>query len=152
MRPDKKVLAAGVAAACVWMGTNAYAAGSHTISVNATVTAVCRFVTSSSSIPLTIDPTQSTTVTATDLVPYQCSSGTTPAFTLASSSTDSATGGNLLNGANTLAYAFSSSGAAAGTGFTSTQSLTVTVSVGQAQAASVPAGTYSDTVLVSVNP
>lgn len=62
MSPDNRVLAAGVATDLAWKGTNAYATGSHTINVNAIATGERTFITSSSTIPITIASTQTSTL------------------------------------------------------------------------------------------
>ena len=156
MKLRKKILALGLAVACASMGGVAFAAGSHTITVNATVTGTCKFNTAASTIALAVDPTATSSVTGTDNVLYRCTNGTVPSFTLASSSTGSTSGGNLANGAESFPYTFSSTGGGAGTGMgnsaTNDKTLAVAVSVAQSGAANVTPGVYSDTILVSVNP
>ena len=154
MKFDKKIVALGIAAACVWMGGSAYAADNHTITVAAAVTGTCKFNSAASTIALTVDPTASTTVSNTGSVLYRCTKTTVPVFTLTSSSTSSNTGGNLINGAESFAYSFSSTGGGNGTGMGTgnDKTLSVTVNVNQALAANVTPGTYSDTILVNVTP
>ena len=71
-----------------------------------------------------------------------------------SSSTASTSGGNLLQGAETIPYTFSSTSGGAGSGLGSgnDKTLAVTVSVAQSGAANVTPGTYSDTIVVNVSP
>ena len=156
MTLKKKLLALSLAAGFAWIGGNAFAADSHTITVNASVSGTCKFNTASSTVALTLDPTLTTTVTGSDNVVYRCTKGTTPAFTLTSSSTSSTSGGNLVQGAESIPYTFSSSGGGAGTGMgnlaANDKTLAVTVSVDQSGAANVTPGTYSDTIVVDVTP
>jgi spore coat protein U domain-containing protein, fimbrial subunit CupE1/2/3/6 len=154
MKFERKTLALGVAAACVWMGGNAYAADNHTITVAAAVSGTCKFNSAASTINLTVDPTAVTTLSPTGTVLYKCTKTTTPAFTLTSTSTSSTTGGDLISGTENFAYTFSSTGGGNGTGMGSGQdkTLTVTVNVDQALAANVTPGTYSDTITVNVTP
>jgi spore coat protein U-like protein len=156
MKLNKRILALGLAVACASMGSVAFAGGSHTITVNATVTGTCKFNTAASTIALAVDPTATSSVTGTDNVLYRCTNGTVPGFTLTSSSTSSTTGGNLIQGAENFPYTFTSSGGGAGTGMgnlaANDKTLAVTVSVNQSGAANVTPGTYSDTIVVDVTP
>src|ERR1044071_8170786 len=114
MSKNKNLIAATIAA--LMLAGNAMAADSHTITVNATVSGTCKFNSASSTLNLTLNPTASTTVTQTASVLYRCTKGTAPNFALASGSTSSATGGNLVNGAESIPYTFSSAAGGAGTG------------------------------------
>lgn len=156
MKLKRHTLALSMALACACIGGNASAANTHTITVNASVAAVCMFNTTSSTVSLTVDPTASTTVSGTDNVLYRCTNGTTPSFALTSSSTSSTSGGNLIQGAESIPYTFSSTGGGAGTGMgnvaANDKTLAVTVSVNQAAAANVTPGTYTDTIVVNVTP
>ena len=155
MNLNRNLLAAGVAAACAWLGSeNAWAQGAHTVTINATVTGKCQFNTASSTIVLNIDPAATTTITALGNILYRCTKGTTPVFALASTSTGSSSGGRLSAGAEGFNYGYSSSGIAAGGGLGAGQDLThaLTITVDQSLAANVTPATYSDTITISVNP
>ena len=155
MKLDRNLLAAGVAAACTWLGSSeALAAAEHTVTISAQVTGKCKFNTSSSTIVLTIDPAASTTITAPGSMTYRCTRGTTPTFTHASASTGSGSGGQLRAGTEGFAYSYSNSGSAVGGGMGSGQDRThtIVVTVDQALAANVTPTTYSDTIVISVNP
>ncbi len=146
-------LIAATIAALVLTG-NAMAADSHTIIVNATVSATCKFNAASSTMNLTLDPTASSTVTQTASVLYRCTKGTAPAFALASGSTSSATGGNLINGAESIPYTFSSASGGSGTGMSTgnDKALSVSVSVNQANAANVTPAVYTDSITITLTP
>ena len=140
-------------AALLASGT-ASAADSHTVTVNASVTASCAFNSASSTISLTLDPGQTTTVTQTAAVLYRCTKGTSPTFALSSGSTASATGGNLVNGTESIPYTYSHTGGGGGTGrgIGHDRTLNVTVSVNQSQAANVTPQVYTDTIAITITP
>ena len=151
MKSNKKVIAALVA----MLVSGAAAAGdNHTVTVNATVNGTCKFNAGTSTVNLTLDPTASSTQTQNASILYRCTKGTAPAFALASGSTSSATGGNLVNGAESIAYTFSSTSGGAGTGLGTgnDKTLGVSVSVNQANAANVTANVYTDTIAITLTP
>jgi spore coat protein U-like protein len=149
-----KSLLTALCAATLLVSTGTKAADSHTITVNATVLATCKFNAASSTLNLTLDPTASSTVSQTASVQYRCTKGTSPSFGLASGSTSSATGGNLMSGTESIAYTYSSitGGAGTGVGAGNDKTLSVTVSVSQANAANVTPGVYTDTIAITLTP
>ena len=149
---NKNLIAATIAA--LLMAGNAMAADSHTITVNATVGSTCKFNSASSTLNLTLDPTATSTVSQSASVLYRCTKGTTPSFALASGSTSSATGGNLVNGAESIPYTFSSTSGGAGTGMAAgnDKTLSVSVSVNQANAANVTPAVYTDSITITLTP
>jgi spore coat protein U-like protein len=136
MNTSKKLLAAACATAALLMGGAAVAADSHTITVNATVAGNCKFNAGTSTVNMTLDPTATTTVTGNAAVLYRCTKGTS------------------LNGAESIAYTFSSTndGAGSGLGAGQDKTLSVTVSVNQANAANVTPNTYTDTIAITLTP
>lgn len=150
---NKKLLTALGSAALI-ISAGAQAADSHTITVSATVVATCKFNSASSTLNLTLNPTATSTVSQSASVLYRCTKGTAPIFALASGSTSSATGGNLVNGSESIAYTFASTSGGNGTGVGSGQdkSLSVTVSVNQANAANVTPAIYTDTIAITLTP
>jgi hypothetical protein len=151
---DKRVLAASVAAACSWMGMDANAAGSHTVSIAAAVTSKCTFNSGASTVSLAIDPSLTTNVTGPAAVLYKCTKGVLPTMVPASTSTNSATAGNLINGTENFAYSYSTATGGAGGGFGAGTDKTygVTVTVNQAAAANVSAATFTDTIVITLTP
>lgn len=132
----------------------ASAAGNTTVQVTATVKAVCKFTaTTMAAIDLgTIDPSAvpAAGVSNTGDVTYQCTNKTTPVVSIASGGT------SLSDGAatpNTITYAFSLGTPGAGTGFGAGASAKVvgTATISQAAAQAAVAGSYSDTVTLSIN-
>jgi spore coat protein U-like protein len=154
MKTSKKLIAAACASAAMLMGGAAFAADSHTITVNATVAGNCKFNSGTSSVNMTIDPNATTTVTGNAAVAYRCTKGTSPVFALSSGSTSSATGGNLMNGTEAIPYTYTSTSGGAGTGLGAGQdkTLSVSVSVNQANAANVSPNTYTDTIAITLTP
>ena len=153
MSTKKNNLIAATLAALLLAG-NAMAADSHTITVNATVTGTCKFNAASSTLSMTLDPTATSTITQTASVLYRCTKGTAPSFALASGSTGSTSGGNLVNGAESIPYTFSSTSGGSGTGMTTgnDKTLSVSVSVNQANAANVTPAVYTDSITITLAP
>jgi spore coat protein U-like protein len=151
MKPSKKLIAAAFAMLAM---TGAQAADTHTINVNAEVVGTCRFNSASSDINLSLDPTAATNVSGSSTIQYRCTRGTTPIFVMASGSTGSNAAGNLVQGAESIAYTYASVNGGDGTGMGAAQAkdLTVTVTVNQANAANVAAGTYTDTIAITLTP
>jgi spore coat protein U-like protein len=150
MKSNKNLIAAVVAL----LMSGAAAADDHSVTVNAAVNGSCKFNSASSTVSLTLDPTSSSTATQGASILYRCTKGTAPSFALASGSTSSATGGNLVNGAESIAYTFSSTtgGAGAGMGAGNDKTLALSVSVNQANAANVTPATYTDSIAITLTP
>jgi spore coat protein U-like protein len=151
MKSNNKLIAAVVA----MLVSGAAAAGdNHTVTVNATVNGACKFNAGTSTVNLTLDPTASSTVTQNASILYRCTNGTTPTFALASGSTSSATGGNLVNGAESIAYTFTSTsgGSGSGMGTGNDKTFGLSVSVNQANAANVTPNVYTDSIAITLTP
>ena len=151
MKTNKKLIAA---LAAILMSGAAAAGDNHSVALNATVNGTCKFNAASSTVNITLDPTSSATVTQGASVLYRCTKGTAPTFALASGSTSSATGGNLVNGGESIAYTFSSTSGGAGTGVGAgnDKTLSLSVSVNQANAANVTPNTYTDSIAITLTP
>ena len=151
MKTNKKLVAV---LAATLMSAAAHAGDNHSVTVNGSVSGTCKFNTPASTVNLTIDPTASSTVTQAANVLYRCTKGTSPSFSLASGSTSSATGGNLVNGAESIPYTFSSTPGGNGTGMGAgnDKTLAVSVSVNQANAADVTPAVYTDSIAITLTP
>ena len=151
MKANKKVIAA---LAAMLMSAAAHAGDNHSITVSGSVSGTCKFNSPSSTVNLTIDPTATSTVTQNAAVVYRCTNGTAPAFALSSGSTSSATGGNLVNGSESIPYTFSSTSGGNGTGMGAgnDKTFSVTVSVNQANAANVTPAAYTDSIAITLTP
>ena len=95
---NKNRILIGAACAGILVASAAHA-DNHTITVNASVTGMCKFNAASSTVSLTLDPSATGIATQIASVIYRCTKGTAPAFVLRSGSSGSATGGNLVSGA-----------------------------------------------------
>ena len=151
MKSNKKVIAV---LAAMLMSAFAHAGDNHSVTVNGSVSSTCKFNAGTSTVNLTLDPTASSTVTQNASVAYRCTKGTSPAFALSSGSTSSATGGNLVNGAESIPYTFSSTSGGAGSGMAAgnDKTLALSVSVNQANAANVTPAVYTDTIAITLTP
>ncbi len=152
MKSNKTRIALALAA--ILMSAAAHAGDGHSVTVNGSVTGTCKFNSASSTVNLTLDPTASATVTQTASVLYRCTKGSAPVFALASGSTSSATGGNLVNGLESIPYTFSSAAGGSGTGMGAgnDKTLSVSVSVNQANAANVTPAVYTDSIAITLTP
>lgn len=130
----------------------ATAAGTTAVVVNATVSGVCKFITSGTSATInlgTIDPsTVAADVTGSANVAYNCTKGLTPVVTTAS-------GGTTLTGAtSSISYAFTLGTPEAGVGFSNAaggSKVAATAKILLIDAQNAPADTYQDTVTLSIN-
>lgn len=139
-----------IATALFATGGSVLAAGNTTVQVTATISAVCQFKAATmAAIPLgTIDPSAvAAAVTGTSDITYKCTTGTVPTVTIDSGGT------TLTAGAKTIPYSFTLGSAAAGTGFSTAGSAKVvgTASIALTDAQDAQAGSYSDTVTLSIN-
>jgi len=145
------------AASTLVVAGGAQASDSATVTVNATVVAVCKFFTSSPTINLNntgtgsnIDPSSSSDATGSVGITYRCTNGTTPAFTVPSSATVTCA---ACSGA-TMAPTITSTNDGAGSGMGSSNNKTLTVSgkITPANFENSPVGAYTGTMSVSVSP
>lgn len=146
------------ASVALLLSGGARASDNVTVTVNATVTGVCKFFTSSPVVNLTntgtgsnIDPSSSTSATGNAAIIYRCSNGTTPTFTVPATATITCA---ACTGTPTMAPTIASSNTGAGTGLGTgkDQTLTVTGTITQANFQNALAGLYSGTMVVSVSP
>jgi spore coat protein U-like protein len=150
MQANRYFLKAIAAAILVSSAGLASAAGSTTLNVTATVSAVCKFKAATmTDIALgTINPsTVSAAVTGTSNINYQCTKGTTPSVTLTSGGTA------LTAGSLSIPYSFTLGTPDAGTGFSvaGTAKVVGTASIALTDAQDAAAGAYTDLVTLSIN-
>ena len=132
----------------------AAAGGNTTVQVDAKVSGVCKFIsTTSSGINLgTIDPSAvaAAGVTNSSDVLYNCTKGLTPSVTIA-------TGGTTLTGltpANMITYAFTLGTPQVGAGFSNAaggSKVVATATIAQLDAQNAPADTYKDIVTLTIS-
>ena len=144
-------------AAAALLAGPAQASDSVSVTVNATVVAVCKFFTSSPVVNITntgsgsnIDPSSATTATGNAAITYRCSNGSSPTFTVPATATVTC---GACSGA-TMSPAITSANTGAGTGMGSGQdkTLTVTGQILQAAFQNAAAGAYTGSITVDVAP
>jgi spore coat protein U-like protein len=155
-------LIAALGAVAAALSLPAAAADTYSLSVTATVQGVCKF-TQAGGQTLTftnnagggIDPSLSGNATANATITYKCTSGTAPSGFTGVGAND--TGGNhvVKNGTNSMIYTVALTGGGAGDGFgagSTNKTLSVAGTIAAAQYQGAPAGTYTDTLVVTVAP
>jgi spore coat protein U domain-containing protein, fimbrial subunit CupE1/2/3/6 len=140
----------------------AFAADSYSLSVTATVQGICKFtqaagqtLTFTNNVGGGIDPSLTGNATGNATITYKCTNGTAPSGFTGAGVNDA--GGNHLvkNGANSMIYTVALTGGGAGDGFgagSTNKTLTVAGTIVPAQYQGAPAGTYTDTLIVTVAP
>ncbi|HET7401492.1 MAG TPA: spore coat protein U domain-containing protein [Usitatibacter sp.] len=156
----RAIAALGVAAAA--FSFPAPAADSYSLIVTATVQGICKFTQASGqTLAFTnnasggIDPSLAANATANASIAYKCTSGTAPSTFTGVGAND--TGGNhvVKNGTNSMIYTVSLTGGGAGDGFgagSTNKTVAVAGTILPAQFQSAPAGTYTDTLVVTIAP
>ncbi len=147
----KKIRIFLAAAAMVALSSAAYAAGTATLDISATVQGTCSFQTSDTLDFGSLDPTVAVDQSLNSVgVTFICTNGTT--FNV----TDD---GGLLgtytldSGTDTIPYALTyNGGSETGTGTGVAQNLDVTIGILGTDYATASAGTYADTVTFSILP
>jgi len=128
----------------------AFASDSQSLTVTATVSAVCKFV-AVPALSFSIDPSLTGNQTGSATVSYKCTNGTSPTFATGAGTLTGRTLTRVLGG--TMAYDLSVAGASAGDGFsTAAETMTLTATVGQAAYQDAVAGAYTETLSLTVNP
>lgn len=154
--PIKRLLFVAAALATLVAGS-AQASDSVSVTVNATVVAVCKFFTSSPVANITntgtgsnIDPSSATTASGNAAITYRCSNGTSPTFTVPATATVTC---GACSGA-TMVPTITSANTGAGTGMGSAhdKTLTVTGQIVQANFQNAVAGAYTGSITVDVAP
>lgn len=127
------------------------------LTVSASVSAVCSFTTAARTLSFALDPSVGGAISGTlsGTVQYKCTNGT---------AIGTASGGNGLNhdgttrrvsdGTNSIPYSLTVTSGGAGQGFSSgkDRTLSVTGSIAAADYLDAVAGTYTDTVVLTVSP
>jgi hypothetical protein len=150
-----KKLAVAVVALIVMMTGSVALADTNTLTVNGTVTGTCKFVTATSTLSFTLDPSLATDATATTSPTFWCTKGA--AYTATSGQGSNYSTKNRMKGLTTLTefipYSLVLSPASgSGTGKNTPITLLVTGTVSNADYVDVAAQNYSDTVVLTVLP
>lgn len=152
----KKVLAITVAAAIVAMAGAAFASGTATVTVNATVVGTCQ-VNSAPTLTLTLDPTSALDASASGNISLWCTKNT--AFTVqdpngtSTGTYNTSLAGNDVNTTGKsipMAIIYNTGGTGAGKGTAINSS--VTASVLNTDFVNATAGSYTKQVVMTINP
>lgn len=132
------------------MATTAFAAGTGTVTVNATINGVCTFTTDTATINFgPLDPVLAPAATQTTAAPlvFQCTNLT--GYTLALSGGGA---GTMSNGTDTIAYSFSTTTPLTGTAPATPINVPVTANIAAGAYLGYSVGAYTGTVTIDVTP
>ena len=162
MKSPRILVLAALGTAFAAFALPAAAADTYSLSVTATVQGICKFtqaagqtLTFTNNVGGGIDPSLAGNATANATITYKCTSGTAPSSFTGVGAND--TGGNhvVKNGTNSMIYTVALTGGGAGDGFgagSTNKTLTVAGTIVPAQYQGAVAGTYTDTLTVTVAP
>ncbi len=133
-----------------------FAADTGTVNINATVVGTCKFTTSTANINVTLDPSIGGTVNGTGSLVFWCTKNAS--YTVSDDDGMYETGADANRVFNSIAneyipYSFSyTPTSGTGNGPTNPITLNLTASFAQVDYQNASAGTYTDTVTITVNP
>lgn len=143
--------------AALGLGTlSAQAADTNTLTVTASVTGTCKFVSATSTLAFgALDPSSAADGTATGSAQYWCTKGA--AATVTAGNGDNFSGSRRLKHASLaefIPYALTMPSGATGTGDGPANPITLSLAgtITNANYINASAGNYSDTVVLTVNP
>jgi spore coat protein U-like protein len=165
MKLHYRFLGAVIAAAAISTAGTAVAGGTHTIAVSATVTGTCVVNDSNSTLAFgTLNPATGGTVNATwSGGTFRCTNGTSYTITSNDGQWESSSGGannrmklstatDCTTATNCIRYTLTSATTGTGTGMTNNISFNVTGSTDLSDYTNAAAGSYADTVVLTVAP
>lgn len=144
---------AGIAASLAAMSV--HAADTATVTVSATVPATCQFTTNTGTVSFTLDPTSNANATGTVSAPvFWCTNGTP--YTITDDLGLNEGAGTvrkmkISSGTDTIPYSFSYTASGTGTGKSGSTTLSITSAVVNSDYVNAKAGTYSDTVTITLS-
>ncbi len=152
----KYILVVAVVMLIEAMSGMAMAAGNQTVSVSATVTGVCQFLTGGS-ITFALNPATGGDVNGTIVQPtFWCTRGTVYAITDDSGLHQLAAGQprmvHATSATDFIPYSFAYTAAGTGTGRNATLTMDITSTVLSVNYLNALGGNYSDTVTLTINP
>lgn len=151
------LIAVGALCATTAVCNTALAADTATVAVSANVTGTCKF-NSGGSVSFTLDPSSSSDATGTVTQPaFWCTKGASYTITDDKGINEAVAGTaprRMKHATLTeyIPYAFSYTASGSGTGKTSPISLDISASVANADFVNASAGSYADTVTLSITP
>lgn len=156
MKISRFSAATALVAAALLGSSSAFAADTANISVSATVTGACKF-NSGGSLSFTLDPTSGADAapTAKTDPKFWCTNGAT--YTVTDNSGLYASGGarRMRHASDTtkfIPYALTYTASGTGSGKNTELTLALTSSIANADFVDAPAGSYTDTVQLSITP
>ena len=165
MKLCHRFLCAAIAATTISAAGTAVAGGTHTIAVSASVTGTCVVNDSNSTLAFgTLNPATGGTVNATwTSGTFRCTNGTAYTITSNDGLWESGTGGannrmklstatDCTTATNCIRYTLTSATSGTGTGMTNNISFNVTGSTDLSDYTNAVAGSYADTVILTVAP
>jgi spore coat protein U-like protein len=157
----RNLIATALAAAGLLAAGIAHAADTHTVTVSATVVGTCKFNSATSTVTLTnngtdIDPSLAVAATGNTDITFRCTKNATSAISIGGVAYTAPLARTLTSGGNTMGYTFTLTGAAQlGTGFGaggSDLTLNIAGNIPAATVQGAAAGSYSDSVVLSITP
>lgn len=155
-----RIIALALATAGVLSAANAIASTTHAVAVSATVTGTCRFNAASGATLAfgTIDPTGIVPVTTSGTATYRCNTGLSPGITTDLGMNEVGVVSRMRAGVTTnyLPYSFTFGAFAAGTGHgnapANDKTLTINGSIAVADFQAAAAGSFTDTLVLTISP
>lgn len=129
-------------------------ADTASVSVSATVTGVCKFSTATGSVSFTLDPSSAGNATGTVTQPvFWCTKGTTYSIT-DNGGVNNSSGPRMKGPGATdfIPYSFTYTGSGTGAGKSSTVTMNIASSVVNSDFINATAGSYSDTMTLTIAP
>lgn len=143
-----------VAIAMIAFSGVAMAGDTATVTVSANVVGTCKFL-SSGSVSFSLDPSAGGNVSGTVTQPtFWCTKGTSYTITDDDGLNESGTTHRMKHATNDeyIPYTFSYTSAGTGSGRTTTVTMNIASSVNEADYQNASAGSYSDTVTLTITP
>lgn len=137
-----------IAVALVAIASTTFAAGTATLTINANVLPTCSFVAAGTTMTFApIDPTSLVDATAQATINFNCSTGVAYAFTNPATA-------SIANGPDTMTVdlVYTDGTAVPGTGSGVDETLTIDGTITVANFTGKPAGAYTGTATLTVNP
>lgn len=152
----KKVILGVMVLVVLFSAKLSFSADTGTVNINATVVGTCKFTTSTTNINVSLDPSVGGTVTGSGSLAFWCTKNAS--YTVADDDGLYETGANQNRVFNSSAneyipYTFSyNPTSGTGSGPQTPITLNVSASFAQTDYQNASAGTYTDTVTITVNP
>lgn len=144
-----------IAAALAALAAGAQA-DTNTLTINGTITAVCKFTAAAETMALPLDATVTTNAVGTQSIQYWCTKGTTPTFAAGAGNNFAGASNNLKQAAapnGVIPYTISVAGGGSGNGKTNLLTATATVTVLNANYVNADASSvYTDQVVITLTP